>query len=157
MMRALHLGQQTGVDASLPGVSWGNSTQMVDLFSASAGMTPLTINASDLRTLKLHGQLIDQIDAVYDPLLGLQFMNEESKTNSGFLTPNQFHEVAKAVGLKNIYALTGEDNCAVYETTIIADLLPYSGRANDSFNFFSLPNHNSHNEVGTEVTSGVQP
>jgi hypothetical protein len=77
---------------------------MIDLFSASAGMTLLTINASDLRTLKLRGLLIDQIDAAYDPLLGLQFMNEESKPNSGFLTPNQFHEVAKAVGLKNIYA-----------------------------------------------------
>jgi hypothetical protein len=29
-MRTFHLGQQTGVDASLPGVSWGNSTQMLD-------------------------------------------------------------------------------------------------------------------------------
>jgi len=108
-------------------------------FSASAGMTPLIINSSDLRTLKLHGLLIDQIDAVYDPLLGLQFMNEESKPNGGFLTPNQFHEVAKALGLKKIYALTGEDHCAAYETTIAADLLPYSGRTDDSFNFFGFP------------------
>jgi hypothetical protein len=102
-------------------------------------MAPLIINASDLRTLKLHDLLIDQIDAVYGPLLGLLFINEESKPNSGFLTPNQFHEVAKAVGLKKFYTLTGEDCCAACEVVVVVGLLPYFGRTNDSLNFSRFP------------------